>query len=327
MNAFLKQRDSRIDALKGVLILLVVLGHCIGHDTSFRVNMTAYNYIYLFHMPLFVFMSGYFTRMESGHFWNRVLSFIYIYFFWQVVKSVYLRRSLIYMIALPAPMMWYLLSLTIWCVLYWFTQKIKHKIAPTVIIAVCIAIALIAGFIPRVGSPFALSRTLVFAPFFFLGVSLQNVNFVEICNKIPYWVAWLVLLAAFVALLIIKMDISIIVRGVSPYPKAYPVYGLAGRLVYYVAAVVMSSALIRLVMPNKLMSEVGRDTMKYFIFHGVILMVMYKMKIPWSFDYAVVYWICISILLFFFNKWKMSDYILNPIGKTTEIIGNRNIKD
>ncbi len=327
MNDFSKQRDPRIDALKGILILLVVLGHCIGHDTSSRVNMTGYNYIYLFHMPLFVFMSGYFTRMESGKFWNRVLSFVCIYLFWQMVKSLYLGRSLIYMIALPTPMMWYLLSLTIWCVLYWFTQKNNHKIAPMAIIAVSISIALIVGFIPRVGSPFALSRTLVFAPFFFMGVSLQKVNFMDICNKIPYWVAWLALFAAFVALLIINIDISIIVRGASPYPKAHPVYGLAGRMVYYVVSVVMSGAIIRVVMPNKLMKHIGCDTMKYFIFHGVILMIMYKMKIPWSLGYAIVYFGVISTILFFFNKLKVSDYILNPIGMAIEIIGNKTIKD
>jgi hypothetical protein len=80
-------------------------------------------------------------------------------------------------------------------------------------------------------------------------------------------------------------------------------------------------------MPNKLMTEVGRDTMKYFIFHGVILMVMYKMKIPWSLGYAIVYFGVISTILFFFNKLKVSDYILNPIGMAIEIIGNKTIKD
>lgn len=322
MSTIEKQRDPRIDALKGVLILLVVLGHCIGHDSSFRLNMTSYNYIYLFHMPMFVFMSGYFTRLGNDKkFWNRVLSFAYIYLFWQVVKSLYLGRSLVEMVVKPTPMMWYLLSLIIWCVIYWLSQKISTKLTPTILSILCVIVALAAGFIPQIGAPFALSRTLVFAPFFFLGVSLQKVNFMEKCNRIPYWMGWLLLVAVFVILYVMNKDIAFIVRGVMPYPVGNPVLGLVGRFSYYIAAVIMSCALIRVVLPNKLMTIIGRYTMKYYIFHGVILMFMYQMPIPWSFGYAILYWVLISTVLFFFNKLKLSDYILNPIGKLVDLVG------
>lgn len=318
MSTVEKQRDPRIDALKGVLILLVVLGHCIGHDPSFRMNMTGYNYIYLFHMPLFVFMSGYFTRLGGGRFWNRVLSFIYIYVFWQIAKSLYLGRSLMEMIVKPTPMMWYLLSLVVWCLIYWMSQASKHKLSSKVLIAISLVVALIAGFVPQIGAPFALSRTLIFAPFFFLGVSMQKVNFMEVCNKLPVWAAWGVLIIVCVILYVLNIDISFIVRGVKAYPESNQVLGLCGRMAYYIAAVFMSCTLIRVIAPNKLMSYVGRDTLKYYVFHGAILMIMYNLTIPWSFGYAIVYWVIISVILFFFNKWKVSDFILNPVGKVIE---------
>ena len=51
-----KQRDILFDFVKGVLIFLVVWGHVIRGRESI-----VYHVIYSFHMPLFVFVSGYFA--------------------------------------------------------------------------------------------------------------------------------------------------------------------------------------------------------------------------------------------------------------------------
>jgi fucose 4-O-acetylase-like acetyltransferase len=49
-------RDETFDMLKGVAIVLVILGHC-------RVG-PLYSFIYSFHMPLFFFISGYFLKIR-----------------------------------------------------------------------------------------------------------------------------------------------------------------------------------------------------------------------------------------------------------------------
>lgn len=56
------QRDSSIDSLKFLLICTVVLGHVIMALGGGKMEMAMFNFIYSFHMPLFVFLSGYFTR-------------------------------------------------------------------------------------------------------------------------------------------------------------------------------------------------------------------------------------------------------------------------
>ncbi len=57
-----KKRDLFIDLLKGCAIILVVLGHAIQYTDSSQPDFFQ-NYffkaIYLFHMPLFIFISGY----------------------------------------------------------------------------------------------------------------------------------------------------------------------------------------------------------------------------------------------------------------------------
>jgi len=55
-----KERNELIDSLKGFAILLVILGHAVQYNlpNSFD-NHPLFRFIYSFHMPLFMFLSGY----------------------------------------------------------------------------------------------------------------------------------------------------------------------------------------------------------------------------------------------------------------------------
>lgn len=59
----MSKRDNSFDFIKGVLIILVVLGHAL--QTTYGNNCwndKVYHAIYSFHMPLFIFVSGYFFK-------------------------------------------------------------------------------------------------------------------------------------------------------------------------------------------------------------------------------------------------------------------------
>jgi len=59
-----KERDYLFDNIKGLLILLVVFGHMIesfAFKKSTSINVMYYA-IYTFHMPIFIFISGYFSK-------------------------------------------------------------------------------------------------------------------------------------------------------------------------------------------------------------------------------------------------------------------------
>ena len=58
------KRIESIDIAKGLGILLVVLGHQIDYFHAYIPG--AYRYIYLFHVPLFFFLSGMFFREDEG---------------------------------------------------------------------------------------------------------------------------------------------------------------------------------------------------------------------------------------------------------------------
>ena len=56
----MSKRIDYMDILKALAIIAVVIGHC---DSPHPL----YNFIYLYHMPLFFFISGYFYKNEYSN--------------------------------------------------------------------------------------------------------------------------------------------------------------------------------------------------------------------------------------------------------------------
>ena len=89
MNSEMK-RSAYWDSLKFILISLVVYTHTISpfrYDSQF--NTAIYNFVYLFHMPLFVFISGRFSHIkEKKHYINRTLKLVETYIVFQILFIV-----------------------------------------------------------------------------------------------------------------------------------------------------------------------------------------------------------------------------------------------
>lgn len=84
-----EKRDSSIDSLRGLAIILVVLGHSLQYTNTDFDNNILFRIIYSFHMPLFMFISGYVTffgqdKMVSG-FKKRATLLLFPYFSWAIV--------------------------------------------------------------------------------------------------------------------------------------------------------------------------------------------------------------------------------------------------
>lgn len=67
-----KQRLSYWDTLKGLLIILVVLGHC---GTALSGGLLSA--IYAFHMPLFIVVSGYFSKKQNTNWGGEVYNLLF----------------------------------------------------------------------------------------------------------------------------------------------------------------------------------------------------------------------------------------------------------
>jgi len=165
------ERYPALDHARFVLIALVVIGHLMEQlADSGPFAAALYRWIYLFHMPAFVLVSGAvskadLTRRRSFALATCVLLpyvvFQTLYPAWDAWLSGSGDWSQGYLT--PYWLLWYLLSLACWRVLLPLFARLKFALALAVIIA------LAAGMAPWIGYPFSLSRTLVFFPLFLLG--------------------------------------------------------------------------------------------------------------------------------------------------------------
>lgn len=119
MNA--PNRDTAFDSIKFYLTLLVIGGHCLETFNMHTSGATAhiYQFIYLFHMPLFVFISGYFLNpaQDKRKFYTSLLLIFETYILFQTppfivewLKGNFSPSNLLN----PAWAMWYLPSLMVW---------------------------------------------------------------------------------------------------------------------------------------------------------------------------------------------------------------------
>lgn len=123
-------RNRSIDAIKGILIFLVVIGHVIIGQVD--ENLIRY-VIYTFHMPTFFFVSGYLLNTEKlrvqkyphilSTYWKRMLmewSFAWIvYMFYVLYKDGINITTIIYNLYAPWYHLWFVPSLFIMISCLW----------------------------------------------------------------------------------------------------------------------------------------------------------------------------------------------------------------
>ena len=155
-----------IDNIKVVLIFLVVFGHLIERyiDTSDTL-MAIYMFIYIFHMPLFIYISGYLSKnvnkSKKIFLKDLLIPYIFLNIIWYSLAYIYtgdINLPIIY----PGWTLWFLLSLFFW------RSSLKYLIKIKYILPISFILGILIGLIPN-GSILSFSRTIVFLPFFLLG--------------------------------------------------------------------------------------------------------------------------------------------------------------
>lgn len=177
------ERIALFDNIKGILIILVVLGH-IAHPIHNEnpVLSAVFDIIYLFHMPLFVFMSGLFAKgaYRGGKLnVDRILSFLVLGFGFQIALALVNGAALT-----PARILsftsapWYLASMACW---YALTPALSH-LGPQRGLALALAVSVLWGMVDLSSGLLAISRTIAFLPCFALGYYLKPQDILRIRN-------------------------------------------------------------------------------------------------------------------------------------------------
>lgn len=169
----LKERDYFFDNARAILILLVVFGHMLQPYTSGDKYLSAlYLVIYSFHMPTFLFISGYFAKnIDKPYYLEKIskrlivpymifFAFFSIYYF-LTGKSDELQLDPFN----PVFALWFLITLFFFHVIL----VIVRRFNPYKVLSVSIIISIGAGFSDNIDSYLSISRTIVFFPIFYLG--------------------------------------------------------------------------------------------------------------------------------------------------------------
>ena len=178
-------RNLSIDALKAFAIFLVVLGHFLQSTILDFDNNHLFRFIYSFHMPLFIFISGYLSYrnegIQSDFLKRRFLSLLIPFFSWMVVSSIlnsfennenifsFMLRVLLF----PDNGLWYL-----W-VLFWMQSVLflcnylSSKYTEFFLGVFCLLILLIT-YVFKIDNIFAIKTFASLFSYFILGYIASN---------------------------------------------------------------------------------------------------------------------------------------------------------
>jgi len=171
-----------MDNLKFILISLVVIGHCIGPYMEQNVWLKLLVIgIYSFHIPMFVFLSGYFSKSANSSNYkklivNLLVPYIFFVLLWDVKEYIH-SKKLIFDIVDPPFHLWYLLSLFLWKLISPLFRTIKHYFVFSVMVSLLILSA-------AIGQSSILERILSLFPFFILGTICSRSDLYELHSKL-----------------------------------------------------------------------------------------------------------------------------------------------
>ena len=325
------KRDLYWDSLKFVLIFLVVYGHTIEtYSPNGSINRAIYNFIYVFHMPLFIFISGRFSQIhDSKRYKKGILRIFETYVTIQAIKIFPVAlitgdislNTIVSFIVGPRWTLWYLLCLVYWrIIVYILPEKILNN-NPISVLMICFLIGLISGFIP-VGAEFSIQRALAFLPFFFLGYYSMNIDIKKYVNKIPISIAIIVILIVFLLLyFFLNMNISFIETCRFSYWSTHhhisPILQCLARGALFVSAMLLGAMIMRLVPTKASLSTWGKATLTIYVFHSFVIQTLRSFigygYIPQNEYLLFIYAIAIVFCLLYLSQFKFVGIILNPI--------------
>jgi fucose 4-O-acetylase-like acetyltransferase len=192
-----KRRDPWFDNIKIILVTLVVVGHSWTLLPEPRLNSWVYDFLYSWHIPAFVLMTGYLSRSFSytpKRIWALVRTVAVPYFLFSALLAWYRTEvggeHLERIFLNPHWPMWYLAAMFLWRLMTPIFLRIPFAVLPAAVIS------LVSGIWAT--DVLDLSRVLGFLPFFVVGLTMHSRHWALLRSEWARYVGVGVLLAIFV---------------------------------------------------------------------------------------------------------------------------------
>lgn len=316
-------RDAYFDNAKALLIISVVFGHTLsGMLGETRWMDSLYFFIYTFHMPAFIFVTGYYAKVlrTKKDWWKLMKSVVLPYIVFQYAYSYYYLYVLdlnveVNFASSPRWGLWFLVSLFCWRLMLPLFNRSKWMIVAA------LGLALAAGYVPFISGTYSLSRTLFFFVFFIAGyhLSIDSLKAMGMKAKILGGAA----LAALFMGIYFFADLSwkSWFFGHRPYAQLSPFLvedGMINRLLVYAICAFATTAFLAIVPKQKFgWTVIGQRTMAIYIFHlGLIqtfrTMDVYDELLAGGHYYVFLLFAVLTVVIFahpVFSKLIQGDFI------------------
>lgn len=274
------KRDYYWDNLKAILIFLVVLGHFLIPviDKGNSIKALIY-FIYIFHMPAFIFVSGFFAKSymkKDVPQVNKLLGYLILFMIYSVLLeitgNVVAGNPFNGQFLASGSTPWYLLALFFW----FLALPLFAKFKPIVGMVMAITFGLLIGMENYIGDVLAFSRVVVFLPFFIGGYYFDA----KIIKKLTTGKIRILMMAV---LIMISLGIIMLLPFIDRYAGilwANQSYihldtvlwkAIMLRMTWYILAAVMMFAIMSLCPKKKtIVSFIGSRTLTIYILHRLI---------------------------------------------------------
>jgi fucose 4-O-acetylase-like acetyltransferase len=285
------RRDPYLDNAKFLAVLLVVVGHVWNNLSNLPVVEAGYLWLYLFHMPAFVLVTGYLSRRSTTVTPHRarqiVAGLVVPYLLFQAVYGVLGDVATIKSaepgVLSPAWMMWFLAAVACWRLTAPLWERLR---AP---VAIAVLVSLVGG--ATTAGELALTQVLGLLPFFVLGLCLQPHHLTWLHSRAVRTAAGVALGAAAVASWVVVPVTEMQVEWVL-WRTSYDQLGVGwlegglARLGLLLTGLVLAVALLALV-PRRPMwfTPLGAHTMYAYLLHGLVVLAALALGV---FDLPVV---------------------------------------
>jgi fucose 4-O-acetylase-like acetyltransferase len=268
----IKRRDPFFDNAKFLAIVLVVAGHAIEPLRHTREAHALYLYVYMFHMPVFIIITGYFSRtftFSSGKARKLITNLAVPYVIFETTYSIFrwVAGGYHFQISLLAPvwLTWFLMATFFWRLSTPVWQQLRWPIS------IAILIALLSGM-NTLPSTFEMHRTLGLLPFFVIGLKLRPEHFALLRRPAVRLAAAGVLLAGLAVAFAAHNHMTIewaYWRHGNDYLGVSEVTGTIMRMGVLGASLLLSAAFLALV-PVRVTwyTGLGTATLYAYLLHG-----------------------------------------------------------
>src|SRR5699024_6181724 len=343
-------KDLKISNAKGVLIFLVVFGHLI--EIYKKEYYELFVFIYAFHMPLFIFISGYLAKRMR---FSKIINMILLYLIFQTLFNWILYMTgdypnLQFTYGRPHFHLWYIVSLGVWYSIALLINTMKLKaIGKWGVFLLLFIISFIsrwytsdvADIVTEEYSNFtsytlSYQRTLSFMPFFFAGFFMSKRWLSTLYHSLVNPIASLLIFSTimFVTFLYTQESFGIesIFRG--SFGSHRYVEDNDGVVVYlfkislhYVLAFGLSYVMLNLVSNRaNILTKWGDHSLQIFLFHPICVFIIRQTEFMDSWTpstklaafFMVSLWIVILLGSTIFVR--LTNFLCNPYKTVVNIL-------